>query len=215
MKVYGYLRASTDEQNAERAKTALIKFAESNNKNIDEFFSENVSGTKLNRPELLKLLDKANQGDVLLVEQIDRLTRLTSDDWKSLKRIIEDKKINIVSLDLPTSHTAMQLTSKSAVSEMLTVINAMLLDMLAITARKDYEDRRRRQAEGIEIAKADGKYQGRKQSEKTIKACMEALKLIQDTKNAVKPIGKFQACKYVKISRVTFDKYIKDNEIEL
>lgn len=45
---------------------------------------------------------------------------------------------------------------------MFTAIKAMLLDMLAAVARKDYEDRRRRQAEGIVKAKADGAYKGRR-----------------------------------------------------
>jgi len=45
---------------------------------------------------------------------------------------------------------------------MLKAINGMLLDMLAAMARKDQEDRRRRQKEGIALAKMQGKYRGRK-----------------------------------------------------
>ena len=48
----------------------------------------------------------------------------------------------------------------------LSAVNAMLLDMLAAVARKDYEDRRRRQSEGIEKARAEGKYRGRQINEK-------------------------------------------------
>jgi DNA invertase Pin-like site-specific DNA recombinase len=44
---------------------------------------------------------------------------------------------------------------------MLKAVNGMMLDMLAAIARKDYEDRRRRQSEGISKAKAEGKYRGR------------------------------------------------------
>ena len=70
--------------------------------------------------------------------------------------------IRIVALDLPTSHTAMAVTrSDDFTGRMLDAVNAMLLDMLAAVARKDYEDRRRRQAEGIARAKADGLYTGR------------------------------------------------------
>lgn len=212
MKVFAYLRASTDEQNASRAKQALINFAESNNKSIDEFFIENESGAKLERPVLMKLLDTAVKGDILLVEQVDRLTRLTADDWRTLKRIIEDKGISFVSIDLPTSHMSMRLKESNP---FISVINGMLLDILALTSRKDYEDRRRRQAEGIAIAKEQGKFKGKQQSEKTIKSCKEAINLIKSTKNSETKIGKFQACKYVGISRVTLDKYIKDNAIDL
>jgi DNA invertase Pin-like site-specific DNA recombinase len=44
---------------------------------------------------------------------------------------------------------------------MIAAVNTMLLDMLAVVARKDYEQRRERQAQGIVTAKADGKYKGR------------------------------------------------------
>ena len=44
---------------------------------------------------------------------------------------------------------------------MFAAVNGMMLDVLAAVARKDYEDRRRRQAQGQAKAKAEGKYQGR------------------------------------------------------
>lgn len=47
-------------------------------------------------------------------------------------------------------------------ASIIQAVNGMLLDMLAAVARKDYEDRRRRQLQGIEKARADGKYAGRK-----------------------------------------------------
>ncbi|TOM94836.1 serine recombinase, partial [Vibrio parahaemolyticus] len=64
--------------------------------------------------------------------------------------------------DLPTSHLAFssQITDEFTHS-MMKAINGMMMDMLAAIARKDYQDRRRRQAEGIEKAKTEGKYKGR------------------------------------------------------
>ena len=67
-----YVRASTKDQNAERALADLIKFSKSYSKK-NESYIENFSGTKLDRPQLSKLLDDANQGDILLVESVDRL----------------------------------------------------------------------------------------------------------------------------------------------
>ena len=161
--IRAYLRASTSEQNANRAKESLIKFAADNSHKIAAFYVENESGTKLDRPELFRLLDDSHQGDVLLIEGVDRLSRLTAEDWETLKTIIAQKKVTIVSLDLTTSHAA--LTPSKDMSDftkgMIAAVNGMLLDMLAVVARKDYEDRRRRQAEGIVAAQADGKYRGR------------------------------------------------------
>ncbi|NGZ18656.1 recombinase family protein [Vibrio aestuarianus] len=163
MRVYGYLRASTSEQDAERAKSQLVEFAEQQGFKIACWFEENESGANLKRPELFRLLDVALQGDVLLVEQVDRISRLNADDWNALKRLIGAKGIRVVSLDLPTSYQFM--TSGDQFTErMFSALNDMMLDMLAAVARKDYEDRRRRQAQGVQKAKALGKYRGRKEN---------------------------------------------------
>lgn len=160
MRVYAYLRASTKEQDATRAKSELEEFAQSNNFRISKFFIENESGASLQRPELFRLLDIAERGDVLLCEQIDRVSRLTNEDWKSLRRIIESKGVRLVSLDLPTSHQLLHSTDDFT-QRMFEALNSMMLDMLAAIARKDYEDRRRRQQQGVEKAKANNRYKGR------------------------------------------------------
>ncbi|MDU1358312.1 MAG: recombinase family protein, partial [Citrobacter freundii] len=116
----------------------------------------------MNRPELIRLLGDAEPGDVILIEQVDRLTRLDDAGWETLRKQITDKQLAIVSLDLPTSHLALSSTVSDAFTRsMLKAVNGMMLDMLAAIARKDYEDRRRRQSEGIIKAKAEGKYRGR------------------------------------------------------
>lgn len=104
MRIYAYLRASTDEQDAARAKGALSDFVVGVGQAVAAWFYENESGATLKRPELFRLLDVAQPGDVLLVEQVDRISRLNSSDWESLKCIITQKGIRIVALDLPTSH---------------------------------------------------------------------------------------------------------------
>lgn len=160
MRIYGYLRASTDDQDANRAKDTLIAFAENLGINISAWFVENESGAKLNRPELFRLLELAEEGDAILLEQVDRITRLSEKDWQKLKNIIIGNKLKIVSMDLPTSHTFAKSTDEFQ-SRILEAINSMMLDILAATARKDYVDRRRRQSEGVKKAKQQGKYKGR------------------------------------------------------
>jgi DNA invertase Pin-like site-specific DNA recombinase len=177
--VRAYLRASTDTQDAMRAKGALLAFAESHGQRIAAFYPENETGTKLNRPELFRLLDDSQPGDVLLCEQIDRLSRLNKDDWETLRGIIKAKGLHIVSLDLPTSHPLMSPQGEhSFTGWMLSAMNELLLDMLAAIARKDYEDRVRRSREGIAKAQLiPGKYTGRKADDALharVKACLAA-----------------------------------------
>lgn len=162
MFVRAYLRASTAEQDAARARSALEQFAAEHGHTIAAQYIENASGARADRPELLRLLADSRTGDVLLVESIDRLSRLPADDWAKLKAAIDSKGLRIVALDLPTSHQGMRdAAGDEFTGRMLAAINGMLVEMMAAIARKDYEQRRERQAQGIEKAKAQGKYQGR------------------------------------------------------
>lgn len=163
MHVQAYLRASTDEQDAKRAKESIRIFAKDHGVRVAAWHIENESGATLERPVLMTLLEDMEAGDVLLLEQVDRLARLNATDWETLKERISSKRVRIVSLDLPTSWLALDPKNDrdSIMGRMLEAINTMMLDMLAAIARKDYEDRRRRAAEGIAKAKVEGKYKGR------------------------------------------------------
>ena len=162
MYIFGYLRASTSDQNAKRAQSTLQKFVQEKGFRIAGWYIENESGASLQRPELLRLLDDAAIGDAIIIEQIDRLSRLDEESWFTLKEMLHKKELKVISLDLPTSHIAFcpQITDEFTGS-MIKAINSMMMDMLAAIARKDYQDRRRRQAEGIKKAKEEGKYRGR------------------------------------------------------
>ena len=100
---------------------------------------------------------------MLLTEQVDRLSRLTEPDWRQLRAEIEAKQVRIVALDLPTSWW-LAASSDDFTGRMFAAVNAIMLDVLAAVARKDYEDRRRRQAEGTAKAKAAGVYKGRREN---------------------------------------------------
>jgi DNA invertase Pin-like site-specific DNA recombinase len=155
-----YLRASTDEQDATRAREQVETFATERGLIIVSWYTENESGAKLARPELFRLLADACDGDILLIEQVDRLSRLTAPDWETLKARLAAKHIRVVALDLPTSWM-MATRADEFTGRMFEAINSMLLDVLAAVARKDYDDRRRRQAQGQAKAKAAGLYKGR------------------------------------------------------
>lgn len=156
-----YLRASTQQQDATRAREELKRFATERGLRIAAWYIENESGASLKRPELFRLLADSSPGDVLLIEQVDRLSRLNAADWELLKAQLQQKQVRVVALDLPTSWQLAEGGRDELMQRMLTALNGMMLDMLAAIARKDYEDRRRRTQQGIEQAKAEGKYRGR------------------------------------------------------
>jgi DNA invertase Pin-like site-specific DNA recombinase len=165
--IRAYLRASTDEQDASRARGQVETFAADRGMQIAAWYIENESGAKLDRPELFRLLADSHPGDVLLVEQVDRLSRLNTADWDRIKVELAARKVRVVALDLPTSWAmATKSSTDDFTARMFEAINGMLLDMLAAIGRKDYEDRRRRQMQGQAKAKEAGKYVGRPENKK-------------------------------------------------
>lgn len=198
MFVRAYLRASTDEQDASRARDQLKAFATERGLKVAAWYVENESGAKLARPELFRLLADAQPGDILLIEQVDRLSRLTADDWQKLRADMKSRGVRIVSLDLPTSWMMATSNADEFTSRMFEAINDMLLDMLAAVARKDYDDRRRRQAQGQAKAKAEGRYKGRPEDTERnarIAAMLEA-------KQSWSTIQSFTGCSRATIAKI-------------
>ena len=150
MNIRIYVRASTKEQDAERALDSLRAFAVGLGHSVTEYI-ENHTGTKLERPQLNKLLDESKDGDILLVESVDRLSRLTQDDFSTLKQRIKDKGLRLIVQDLPTTHAVINATDEIT-GAVLSVVNNMLIDLLATMARLDNEKRRERIKQGLERA---------------------------------------------------------------
>lgn len=143
-----YVRASTKEQDAQRALESLKDFS----KEFDDesiVYIENYSGTKLERPKLNQLLKDAQDGDTLLVESVDRLSRLTQTDFEELKQRIKDKGLKLVVADLPTTHALIKLDD-SITSSIMNLINNLIIDLLATMARLDNEKRIERIKQGLQ-----------------------------------------------------------------
>lgn len=142
-----YVRASTKEQDAERVVEELVQF--SKQLSFDHIiYSENISGTKLERPVLNSLLADAQEGDMLLVESIDRLSRLSQDDFDILKTKIKAKGLKLVVMDLPTTHQ-INANSNDITNAVMSVINNLLIDLFATMARLDNDKRKERIKQGL------------------------------------------------------------------
>ncbi|HDC9527011.1 TPA: recombinase family protein [Staphylococcus aureus] len=177
-----YLRASTKDQDAERALQILQDLNQNLNLGKTIVYVENYSGTKLDRPELNKLLSEANQGDTLLVESIDRLSRLTQQDFQELKRRIQEKGLRLIVADLPTTYQMIQ-TSDSITHSILELINNMLIDLLATMARLDNEKRIERIKQGL--ARSGYKPTGKKANKAKHKRIKELLAAGNMTKEEI------------------------------
>lgn len=195
MTVRIYVRASTKDQDAERALSDLIEFSNEYGSEYVEYV-ENESGTKLNRPILTKLLNESKQGDILLVESVDRLSRLEQSDFEILKQQIKGKGLRLVVADLPTTHVI----NSGMTGEILNVINSMLIDLLATMAKLDNDKRKERIKQGL--ARSGYKPTGKKAN--TVKH--DRIKQLLDAGNMTKEeIAKAVECGVATVYRVAKD----------
>lgn len=203
--IRAYLRGSTKEQDANRARKILMQFAEEHKKKICNFYVENESGAHLNRPELTRLLNDSLPNDILLIEDVDRLTRLKQDEWEYLKSALKTKTILVVAVNVPTTWAHFGGSSNDFDRRIFLAMNDMFLDFLAAIARRDYERRRETQKQGIEKAKESGLYQGRKPN----KVRYDAILRLLESKNSWTEIQKVLNCSRSTISAAI--KFKKNN----
>lgn len=138
MKV-GYIRVSTAEQNTARQEVALGE--------VGKLFIEKLSGKDMNRPQLKAMMEFVREGDIVIVESYSRLARSTR-ELLSIVEQLESKSVKFISLkeNIDTS----------------TPQGRLMLTIFAGLSQFERECILQRQYEGIQIAKEQGKYKGRK-----------------------------------------------------
>ena len=141
MSKIGYIRVSTEHQETARQQEIMCDYQ------VDRIFSEKLSGATTDRPQLKAMLDYVREGDTLYVESISRLGRSTR-DLLNIIDTLTDKGVTLI------SHKESINTDTPTGKFMLTVFAAL--------SQLEKEQLKQRQREGIEIAKAQGKYTGRK-----------------------------------------------------
>lgn len=149
--IYGYIRVSSTDQNENRQVICLrdvgVKY--------EKMYIDKQSGKDFNRPQYRKLVKKLMPGDLLYISSIDRLGRNYEEiiqEWAYLSKV---KKIDICILDMPL------LDTRQGKDLMGTFIADLVLQILSFVAQNERENIRKRQAEGIAVAKASGVKFGR------------------------------------------------------
>ena len=184
MKV-AYVRVSTIEQNEGRQVEALQK------QGIEKWFTEKVSGKNTtDRPELMNMIDFVREGDTVYIHDFSRLARSVKD----LLEIVE--KLN---------SKGVHLVSNKENIDTSTPTGKLMLTMIGAIAEFERQNMLDRQAEGIAIAKRDGKYKGRKAIE------IDSMVFqVEYERYRNREINKVQLAKILKVSRPTLDKMIKE-----
>jgi DNA invertase Pin-like site-specific DNA recombinase len=155
-----YLRVSTEEQDLSRQE-AIVFGARAAGYYVAAVYREKASGARPDRPELLRMIEDLQPGEVVLAEKIDRISRLPLPQAELLVDAIRAKGARL-SVPGIVDLTDLVADSTGVSRIVLEAVQEMLLRVALQTARDDYETRRKRQREGIEIAKREGRYAGRK-----------------------------------------------------
>ena len=151
MKEYGYVRVSSLDQNEER------QLIEMKNLGIPEerIFKDKQSGKDFDRPNYKRLVRKLKKGDLLYILSIDRLGRNYEEIQSQWRYLTRDKEVDIAVIDMPL------LDTRRGKDLMGTFLADIVLQILSFVAQNERENIRKRQAQGIAAAKANGMKFGR------------------------------------------------------
>lgn len=137
----GYIRVSSREQNAARQEVLMESLG------VDEVYIDRMSGKNSDRPELKKMVEYVRQGDTVIVESISRFARNTRDLLELVERL---------------TAKGVEFVSKKEAIDTTTPTGKFMLTVFGAVAELEREYILQRQQEGIAIAKAQGKYKGRR-----------------------------------------------------
>lgn len=192
---YGYVRVSTKEQNIDRQLADMYNLGLTN----ENIFIDKQSGKDFDRTNYQKLKSILKSGDLLIIKSIDRLGRnydMIIDEWRDL---VTRLNVDILVIDMPLLDTRTE--GKNLVGKF---ISDIVLQILSFVAENERENIKKRQAEGIRIAKEKGKHLGRPR----LPLPPNFQKIA--TKYKKKEITLAEALQSLNMNRSTFYKWIKN-----
>ncbi len=191
---YGYVRVSTKDQNEDRQLSAMQEIGiERRNLYIDK-----QSGKDFQRPAYSKLIKRLKKDDVVFVKSIDRLGRNYNEILEQWRIITKKINAGIVVLDMPLLDTR-----QKGCDLMGIFISDLVLQVLSYVAQTERENIKKRQAEGIALAKAKGIHMGRPPQERPI----NFMDIYHLQKNGM--ITQQRASEMLGISRTTYSRWTK------
>ena len=191
-----YMRVSTEQQDLVR-QSAIIDATRASGCYVAGIYREKASGARADRPELLRMISDLQVGEIVVAEKIDRLSRLPLAEAEQLVASIRDKGAKL-SVPGVVDLSDLAAEAQGVAKIVLESIQNMLLKLALQMARDDYEDRRERQRQGVELAKCAGKYLGR-QADTAMHARIIALR---SSGHSITKTAKLAGCSESQVKRV-------------
>ena len=191
-----YLRVSTDAQDLQRQER-LVSEARAAGYHIAGVYREKASGARPDRPELMRMVEDLQPGEVIIAERIDRISRLPLEGAERLVGAIREKGARLA---VPGVVDLSELVAdtKGVSRLVLESVQGMMLRIALQIARDDYEDRRERQRQGITIAKQANQYRGRKPDTLTDQRIVE----LRSGGNSIVRTARLAGCSEAHVKRV-------------
>ncbi|MFS3137478.1 recombinase family protein [Gluconacetobacter sacchari] len=191
-----YIRVSTDEQDLQRQE-AIVEGAKAAGYYVAAVYREKASGARADRPELLRMVGDLQRGEVVIAEKMDRISRLPLADAEQLVTAIRERGARLA---VPGVVDLSELaeTAQGVARIVLESVQDMLLRLALQMARDDYEDRRERQRQGIALAKAAGRYDGRKPN----RALHARVIALREGGNSIAETARLAGCSVSQVKRI-------------
>ncbi|MBA2869963.1 DNA invertase Pin-like site-specific DNA recombinase [Anoxybacillus calidus] len=207
--IYGYIRVSSIDQNEQRQVNKMIE------KGVEarRIFVDKASGKDFNRPQYQLLRKVLGEGDIVYIDALDRLGRNYDEIISEWKYITRELNADIIVLENEALFDSRKFKS---MGDMGKLMEDQFLSLLAYVAEQERKKIRQRQAEGIAVAKAQGKHLGRpqmnldtltKQQRQTLEANYERWK--------AQEITAVQFMTMLELKKSTFYKIVKEYEERL
>lgn len=160
-------------------------------------YREKASGTRADRPELLRMIADLQPGEVVVAEKIDRISRLPLAEAEQLIDSIRSKGARLA-IPGVVDLTDVAAEADGVAKIVLEALQEMLLKLALQMARDDYETRRERQRQGVQLAKAAGKYLGRKTDHKT----NDSIVALRKAGQTIRRTAELAGCSISQVKRV-------------
>ena len=190
------MRVSTEEQDIKRQEK-IVEDARASGYYIAGVYREKASGARADRPELLRMINDLQPGEVVIAEKIDRISRLPLSE---AERLIDSIQAKGARLAIPGMVDLSDLAAESegVAKIVIEAVQTMLLRMALQLARDDYEDRRERQRQGVALAKIAGRYAGRRPDTKV----HERIVALRTAGRSIPETARLAGCSESQVKRV-------------
>lgn len=201
---YGYHRTSTEEQHLDRGIAEIQSYCQDNGIVLKELFLDQHTGKSFNRPEYKVLKRVLDDGDTLIITEVDRLGRNKVETMKELQWF-KEHGVRLLILEIPTTLMDISNMDNELARLMLSTINNMMVELYVSMAEAEMHKKEKRQREGLEELHKSGNWDKMGRPRKMSQVAFN----LQYERVVNREISPFKLMKELGLNKSTFYNYKK------